>query len=73
MSVTALIKLYLWLLKFECHINFMSPNIILLLIFPPQLFKNVEIILSLWAVQKQAVGQLWAHELWYADPFSKGQ
>jgi len=52
------IKLYLWTLKFEFHMTFTSLNIIFLLIFSPPLRKA---ILSLWAVQKQALNPDLAH------------
>lgn len=51
-----LIKLYLWTLKFEDHMIFMSPNIFLLTFL--QLLKNVKLILSLQARQKQVASWL---------------
>lgn len=50
-------KTSLWTQKFEFHVISMSQNIILLLIFFQE-FKNVIIILSLWAIQKEVVGHI---------------
>ena len=46
--------LYLWMLTSEFPVNFVSQNVIFF--FSPTIQKNINTILSSWAVQKAAMG-----------------
>ena len=52
------IRIYLWVLKLKFYIIFTSQNILHSIFFSH--LKNVKIILSLQAIQKQATGWIWS-------------
>ena len=52
-------ELHLWALKFEYHIIFMCHKTFFLPLIFFQPIKNVKIILDLYILQSQTMGQIW--------------